>query len=96
MSTGAGHEALPPSGYVSVYSNAEKDAIDFSRKILEKLINFAGGGVDAIELHQSTIKWSLPGVEQAVLDVPELLGEVHIVPVRVFEALHLVPEGVHL
>ncbi len=48
MSTGAGHEALPPSGYVSVYSNAEKDAIDFSRKILEKLINFAGGGVDVI------------------------------------------------
>ena len=48
MSTGAGHEALPPSGYVSVYSNTEKDAIDFSGKILEKMINFTGGGVDVI------------------------------------------------
>ena len=55
-----------------------------------------GGGVDAIELYQRPIKWSFPGVEQAVLDVPELLAEVHIVPVGVLKALHLVPEGVHL
>ena len=96
MSTGAGHTALPPSGYVLVYSNAKKDAIDFSRKILEKMIIFAGGGVDAIGLFQNPFKQSFPGVEQAVLDVPELLAEVHIVPVGVLEALHLVPERVHL
>lgn len=34
--------------------------------------------------------------QQLVLDVPQLLGEVHIVIVWVFKPLDLVPEGVDL
>lgn len=39
---------------------------------------------------------SLALPQEALLDVPQPLAEVHIVPVGVLEALHLVPEGVHL
>ena len=38
----------------------------------------------------------LMAVQQALLDVPQLLGQVHIVVVGVLKPLHLVPEGVHL
>ena len=39
---------------------------------------------------------SAPLLEQALLDVPELLAQVHIVVVGVLKPLDLVPEGVDL
>ena len=34
--------------------------------------------------------------QQGLLDVPQLLGQVHVVVVGVLEPLHLIPQGVHL
>lgn len=36
------------------------------------------------------------GIKQVPLGLPQVLGEIHIVPVREFKPLHLVPEGIHL
>ena len=35
-------------------------------------------------------------IEQGMLDVPQLLGQVHIVIMGVLKAFDLVPKGVHL
>ena len=35
-------------------------------------------------------------VQEVLLDVPQLLAQVHIVVVGVLKALYLVPQGIHL
>ena len=35
-------------------------------------------------------------LQQAVLDIPQLLGQVHIVGLGIVKTLHFIPQGVHL